>query len=456
MRTLALTAVTESGAPRLMYQLRVDTTSSNCKSVLAAAALMPKLTHFQVSEHGAGFLEEWTRTEEMVEAFPLLSECVIKMGRCWADERTALIDIFPFLQAMSRRPLQTLRVHTDECATFSTAAMAALANCHRLRELDLHLGTRRRHRVTDWTDSTHFTLFSTRCLPCLRILKLCCIKVSSDSVIAIASAAPHLCTLHLNADRNHSKDCEASCHPAVVCAIVGGYCEYIEDIMMDDDEAPTWKHVRAADIVDVYQSAASAAGRSSSFTPFTSLRNLSLIVCWCMPASVWHALLSLLRRAARLHHVSSMATNDPLIAAALSYLPCLTTLSCNCLWPNSFTSLMAEQSERSSGRHHSLRTSMSSCPHASNFLWLTDSHAPGSISDSAEAGVTLNCADFFAAFRRSLSAEQQAVLARWQNANWCDGDAQLIAAETVLSVCDDARVCLHPHSYSVLRPAKIV
>ena len=100
----------------------------------------------------------------------------------------------------------------------------------------------------------------------------------------------------------------------------------------------------AADVAGAHQSA--VVERADGNRPFTQLRRLYTTMCWCTPAAVWHALLSLLRWAVHLHHAESLSTNDPLTVAALDYLPSLTSLGADCLWPGSFATFMMSRSEQ--------------------------------------------------------------------------------------------------------------
>ena len=88
------------------------------------------------------------------------------------------------------------------------------------------------------------------------------------------------------------------------------------------------------------------AGRDIQ-APLTQLTALYVKMCWCTPPSVWHALLLLLRSAAHLHCVLRLLSNDPLVIAALGYLPCITALGTESLWPLSFATFTEAQSERS-------------------------------------------------------------------------------------------------------------
>ena len=173
-------------------------------------------------------------------------------------------------------------------------------------------------------------------------------ELSAESAVAIAAASPQLRTLDLFT-------AELSCHPAVVCAIVGGYCEHIESINVIHACTQTWSDIREQNVAKAYRSAVAAAGRSDAYQPFTQLRRLRVPLRWCTPPSMWHALLSLLRWAERVQCMSELASNDPLVVCALRYLPSLTSLSDSCRWPSSFATVMRRRSART-GQHRYLAT----------------------------------------------------------------------------------------------------
>ena len=114
---------------------------------------------------------------------------------------------------------------------------------------------------------------------------------------------------------------------------------------VDDTSTHVWTgaHAQAANVLDAYQTAVTAAGRGDGYRPFTQLRRLVAAMCWCTPPAVWHALLLLLRWAVRLRGVSQLSSNDPLVVAALGYLPSLTALSSECAWPHSFVAMMTQK-----------------------------------------------------------------------------------------------------------------
>ena len=438
---LATTAVGVSGRPRQIEGLSLDI--PNSREVFAAAALMPGLTSLDVGQATEGWLEEWTGTQAMLDAFPLLQECYVRV-RHPKDSMGAARDVLPFLQSMASRPLQRLNIQTGEPVTFDALAIAQLARHHQLNELCISIDISSSTAWMDWRDAALFTSLTPNHFPHLRIVMLDNVRMSEESVVAIVSAAPQLRVFDLSY-------VEPSCHPAVVCAIVGGYCEWIETMEIEDQSSHAWRDVQAADIVDSYQSAATNAGRSGVYKPFTQFRHLYAVMCWCTPAAVWHALLSLLRWATRLHCINRLASNDPLVVSALAPLPSITTLSGECLWPKSFIRLVRQRVEQSGSYRFlgSQRVSVDStdrCPGQAT-LELSDAVEKG---DEGLLPVLLRShSDLLAAYQRSLSAEQQTVLARWARGDFQAGDERLMAAECAMARDEEknghGKLCPHPH-----------
>lgn len=219
---------------------------------------------------------------------------------------------------------------------------------------------------------------------------------------AIVSAVPHL--------RAFDMLCESTCHPAFSCAIVGCYCQHIEEVSVEDARHHEWKNAHTADITAAYQSAVAATGRGGGYRPFTQLCRLNVSMCCCTPPSVWHALLSLLRHAVYWHCAARLASNDPLAFLALSYLPSLTTLVGDCLWPLSFANFMQQPNEQN-GRYRYLAShevSGEECVAPAHIVELTD---------SAEVGqrfVRLRPdSDLFSAYSHSLRPIHWSAVARW-------------------------------------------
>ena len=257
LTALATTVVGASGKPRAMERLSLQLCAST--DVIAATARMPHLTslNVMVKQTSPGWLEHWTATEEMCSAFPLLQECVVhSFGQ---PLNGAARDMLPFFQAMACRPLQLLDIRTAEPIVFDAAAMVQLARCHRLRELSI-ASVFDDALYMDWTDPALFTGFSSGCFSHLRTLKLEGLKLSAEVAIATASAARQLRTFSVSS-------VVPSCHPAVICVIVGAYCEEVEEVSIGDKEHHTdaWRDAQAADIVAAYQTAVAAAGRGDQY-----------------------------------------------------------------------------------------------------------------------------------------------------------------------------------------------
>ena len=313
-----------------------------------------------------------------------------------------------------------------------------------LRSLAISTGIRARQACADWTDAALFASFTPGCLSHILDIKLGSVKLRAEAVVAIASAAPHLASFSL-------ENAEISCHPAVVCATIGGYCEHIHSLNVSDALRHTWGDVQAAEVIGAYRSAVAAARRSDGYRPFTQLSQLCMPMCWCTPPSVWHALLSLMRHASRVECVAKLASNDPLVVCALAHLPSINSLGGDCLWSRSFVKLMERQSEHA-GRHHYL-----ACPELAGreekdcvgdkidfkLTWWAE------LAEGERAVALRPHRDFFTAYQRSLSADQQAVLARWAAGDFRPGDGLIRAVESLVETHDedeeDHQPCSHPH-----------
>ena len=246
-------------------------------------------------------------------------------------------DLLPLLECMSRCPINSVCISTGEAIRFSSSAMAHLARCSELQPLLVRTSISDESVCMELRDAALFTSFVPDCLSRLLSITLYSVRLSAASLVASASAALLLATFALNG-------VEADCHPAVACAIVGGYCQQIENVSLAHRH--TWRQVQAVDVVGAYQSAVAAARRSDGYRPFTQLSQLCIPMCWCTPPSVWHALLSLMRHATRLHCIVKLASNDPLIVSALSYLPLVRVLGAGCLYPLSFARLLISKDEQ--------------------------------------------------------------------------------------------------------------
>jgi len=174
---------------------------------------------------------------------------------------------------------------------------------------------------------------------------------------------------------------------------------------------------------------------------------------------VWHALLSLMRHSVRLQYVTQAVSNDPLVVCALSYLPRITALGADCLWPRSFTSLMWQRGERIWDHRYLasqlLQGGESGQCHAQGApLMLTDSATQAVIGQSPALLRPRPQPRLFTAYQHSLSTEQRVVLARWAAGDFHVGDEQLSAAEsaveahsTEVAALAGSELCPHPHAF---------
>ena len=325
LTALATTAVGGSGKPRPIERLKLDIGTGN--EVFTAAALFQGLIGLQLTQAKGDWLEWWTRTAELSGAFSQLQECVVHphySERAHRSSRAAVgRDLQLFLQLMTARPLQQLNIRFGEHVVFGMEAMHELAQFKQLREFDCDFfGWTGADTRMEWTDPALFSSLVPNCLPCLRSIVLQAVSLSAESVVAIASAAPQLRVLNLSFTT-------LTCHPAIICAILGGYCSEVVELVIDEARWSEDGHVRArrdaeaADVVRAYQSAVAGAGRGEDFKPFVQLRQLHIVMCSCTPPSMWHALLSLLRCAVHLRCLCGLSSNDSLSISALGYLPTL-------------------------------------------------------------------------------------------------------------------------------------
>ena len=448
-----------SGSVRPIESLTIDQATTN--DVLGAVADVRGLTHLQVNRARLGWLQQWAEMEEVMSmrnerAVPLLESFIVHEHDNMGAELTSVKDMTRFLRSMASRPLKRLSICTGERITFDEAAMSQLARCHQLRELFIDVGIEEASACVNWMDAALFTSFSPRHFSCLRIVKLRRVRLSAEAVVSITAAAPAL--RHLSIGEYDSVS-HLSCHSAVVCAIVGGYCEHIECVTVNDAIGHVWSTVQTADVVGAYQSAVAAAGRGDAYRPFVQLRHLHTEMCWCTPPAVWHALLSLMKYATHARCVARLASNDALVVSALAHLPSITSLTCESQWPASFATLMEQRSEQT-GQYRFVacqqltRDDWHSCP--ADVFELTDTPNEGSDAIPLQPH-----SDLFAAYQRSLTADQQAVLARWAAGDFQAGDGLITAAESPSEQCDDAalpaaeRRCAHPHRLSSVEISRV-
>ena len=446
LTALATTLVGASSRPRPMERLILNLLYND--DVIGAAALMQGLTRLEISSARQGWLEEWTRTHKRFGAFPLLQECVVHTNQRPADQWTnaetgrAVRSISPFLQCLAEQSLQLLDIRFN-AVTFDAAALTQLARFDQLRELHLSAVADASPVVVnvtrggvsasmalprsvdaglDKTEPALFTALTPGCFSRLRVIVLH-MSLSAEAVVAVARAAPGL--------RKFESHGALSCQAAVICAIIGGYCEHMEQLHVQDEDRHVWSDVVAADVVIAYESAVAAAGRNSVYRPFTQLYRLYATMCWCAPPSVWHALLSLLKLAAHLQRVEWLSSNDPLVVCSLSHLPSLTALGSQCVWPRSFATFMERKSERTRRYRYvaahklQIRQTRDPSPRGA-ILQLTDQTDILGVQP-----IRLRArAALFSAFQRSLSVDHQAVLARWEVGDIRAGDEQVRAAES--------------------------
>ena len=292
-------------------------------------------------------MEQWTSVKGMSAAFPLLRDFTLRADQNWKwmeeqagrSDATVMSDKLPFFQWLADRPMQRVDIRTGEKVIFTQPATALIGRWQQLQELSLDFSGTLSGQTGGWMDWQYPVLFSTfcNCYASLRSLQLQQIRLSCQSMSALASAAPQLRSIHAG-------PLEMSCHPAVACAILAGYCEHIEDVQLDDSCCHMWRDVRAVEVVEAFTVA--AARRSEAYAPFSQLSHLRLMMCWCTPASVWHALLSLLGHSKRLHCVKQLSTDQPLAIAALSCLPAITSVGSDCQFPPTFGSFIQQRGRR--------------------------------------------------------------------------------------------------------------
>ena len=435
---LASTVVTASGTTRPIEMLQIDGIIGN--DALSAAAPMSALSRLVIKGSMPHWMEEWT--QKLHSSFPLLQQLSVhgmtfhpNADAAAASRQSPLsFDVSVWLQCVAARSLQTLDIQFGNIVSFAAAALTQLTRCDQLRVLRLTFSDHSTHSCMDWTDKA---LFASLRLPSLHELALHSVRFSAVSLASVLSSTPALRAIELS----HA---ELTCHPAVACALVGGYCRHIEEVSFVEKKLQNlgshgWSDVQAEEVVSAFQSAVAAR---ASCQPFTSLRSARFQMCWCTPASVWHALLSLMKHAAHVRCVAEFASVDPLVVSSLSHLPSVSALSEHTRWPLSFAALMERRSKRS-GRYRFVAAdevkgvALVGCPTDRSWLSLTDGEAePTSIRLRPRARL-------LAAYQRSLSAEQQALLSRWSAAQFQPGDGQLSAAESELHA-GNCCLCAHP------------
>ena len=415
---LATVVVRDTGRPRAVEALLLGVPAS--PELFSAAALIPGLTSLRVSLVRAGWLRAWTKTPLLTTAWPLLKELDVDVWNTLMDEESPASDILPLVQSLCPASLEILHINPGERVRFDAAALSLLTSLHRLKTLEVTT-FRGMANCIEWVDSALVTSFTAGCLSELRSLILPKVRLSAESVVAIASAAPEL--------RKFKVFTDPTCHPAVMCAIVGGYCQHIEDLAILEEGIRVWSNVQATEVTAAYQSAIAAAGRGGGYRPFTQLHSFRVEMCWCTSASVWHALLSLLRWASHLQCVSRMNSNDPLVVTALTHLPSLNELGAACAWPRSFSACICQKHVRTGGYAYLAcddrveTEAIVAFSGMSKALHLTVSGKEGGAIPLRPGSRLLT------AYCLSLPAEHQAVLRRWARDEFHADDHRLTAAE---------------------------
>ena len=410
--------------------------------VLTAAARLPELTRLRLSRALPGCVKQWTTTPGVLEAFPLLADFSLYGDQNWrwhadpVDLAGAAADMTPLLEWVAARPIERLVIATSESVSFSAASIAQLARCHQLRQLTLDFNSIPSAKNGSWMDCTAAGLFASLtsdCLPSLHSLTLRHVRLNTPAIFALSSAAPQLRTVC-------ASPLELGCHPVVACAILAGHCEHIEDVHVEDSCQHMWRTVGAASVSGAFKAA--SAHRDNGYSPFVQLRHLRLAMCWCTPAAVWHALLSLMRHSNRLHYAKHIHVDQPLAIAALAYLPALTAFKAEGHFPTAFGDFVRQTSKRT-GRLRFVACSELAGTHVEcsryfslglqPVLELGDSpkreivRVVPSLLEKPDQSVQREPfppivlrphSNLFAAFSRSLGEEQQAEMARWASGDF--------------------------------------
>ena len=445
---LTATVVSMSGRMRPIAELALPGIRTAPKA-LAAAALLPALTSLDLPSASADWLNGWTELPELPSAFPQLQRLRLSAPGGEVDALTppeTTVALISFMQTMANRPLQHLSLVSSALRALDAPAMAQLARFQHLRLL--HLGARPDGDWRlDWRDAGLFNSITAGCLTNLHSLEIEAVQLGANAVVAIASAVPHLRQFNLS-------NAELSCHPAVVCAIVGGYCAHIEVLRVADAQAHLWEEVQALDISNAHRTALATTGKDETYRPFTQLRHLSASVCHCTSPSVWHALLLLLRAATHLRLVECLASNDPLSIAALAYLPSIHALSAECLWPPAFAAFLQRTPLQTP--HHPF---LVSADVSTADEWICPFPGSLALSERVERDTKSIVhlqpdSGLIASFNRSLGAAHQAVLALWARGEVDADDGQLSGTTEPKEVCEraggDRAACAHAHHFARL------
>lgn len=178
-----------------MEWLKLDLLAS--QNVYAAAALLQGMTRLEFSKARSSWLQEWVKTPAIKCAFPQLQQLVVRTVTSVDESVPTVTDMLPLLQSMAEQPLELLHITLGEPVTCGVAAMIRLSRLQQLRELDVQCAYLRYEEDTamDWSDQVSFASFTPNCLPYLHSVALRNVKLSAESVVAIAfcrSSAAHV------------------------------------------------------------------------------------------------------------------------------------------------------------------------------------------------------------------------------------------------------------------------
>ena len=188
LTALGTVAVTAGGKLRPMQ--RIDLLLPVPAGVFTVAALLHTLTAVYVDWAMPCWLDEWTGTQEMASPFPLLRELQVSVEIDDIDDQAAPRPALPFLKMTG--PIELLNISTGHPLTFTAAAIAQLARCSQLQELDFSTGIFRASTFSDWTDRAQFASCKIGCPSHMREVTLQSVKVGVEAVWAIAYASPKL------------------------------------------------------------------------------------------------------------------------------------------------------------------------------------------------------------------------------------------------------------------------
>jgi hypothetical protein len=286
--------------------------------------------------------------------------------------------------------------------------MAKFAELRHLESFNFSLGVSKKNLWVDWCEPLTLSSFQPNGLSSLVAINLQTVKMSAESMMVIGAAVPNVKRFGLHA-------AVLTCHPAVMCAIIGGLCADITHLTVNDECCHTWRNVEAEDMAASHRRALQAADRSPGYATFTQLSQLSVMMCWCTSPAAWHATMALFKSATKLKTVTSLASHDPLIIVSLAYLPFLSALgaeSADCLWANSFAMFMKRKSKRTvKSRYLAAKDvsgyARSGCPRDGSSFKLSQFTKDGEMGACVQVRPR---SAIFPNYERTLSVEHQAVL----------------------------------------------